>query len=91
MHPFSTPLKTSKNRRFSDFFKGVENGCIRNKWVNIGVKSSEQCYGCRANNMKARGEKGHDVSLAYVFKENLNSQIVNQQNLDFFLAKETSI
>ena len=41
--------------------------------------------------MKARGEKGHDVSLAYVFKENLNSQIVNQQNLDFFLAKETSI
>ena len=37
MHPFSTP--PSKNRKTSVFlcFQGVEDGCIRNKWVNSGL------------------------------------------------------
>ena len=38
MHPFS-PLKTWENQSFSDVFRGVEEGCIGNKWV----KWSERC------------------------------------------------
>ena len=34
MYPFSTPWKHQKTVRFSDFFNGVEKGCIGNKWVN---------------------------------------------------------
>ena len=40
MHPFSTPLKTSENRKIFYCFLGVEKGCIGNKWVKgkeIGV------------------------------------------------------
>ena len=32
MHPFSTPLKTSENRKVF-CFQGVEKGCIGNEWV----------------------------------------------------------
>ena len=58
MHPLSLPSENIS-------FHGVENGFIRNNWVNIRVKSSEQCYGFRSNNMKASGEKGCDVSLMF--------------------------
>ena len=34
MHPFPTPWKHQETLRFSDFFQGVEKGCIGNKWVN---------------------------------------------------------
>ena len=30
---FLYPMKTSENRKVSDFFKGLENGCIGNEWV----------------------------------------------------------
>ena len=34
MHPFSTPLKTSENRKVFGCFQGVEKGYIGKKWVN---------------------------------------------------------
>ena len=40
-------------------------GLLETIGFNIGVKSSEQCYGFRSNNMKASGEKGCDVSLMF--------------------------
>ena len=33
MHPFSTPLKTSENRKAVWCFQEVEKACIGNKWV----------------------------------------------------------
>ena len=33
MHPFSTPPKTSENRKFFLCFQEVKKGYIRNKWV----------------------------------------------------------
>ena len=32
--PFLYPLKILENLKFSDVFRGVEKGCIGNKWVN---------------------------------------------------------
>ena len=34
MHPFSTPFPPPPVR-FSDVFRGVEKGCVGNKWVNF--------------------------------------------------------
>ena len=33
--PFLCPLKTSENRKFSVFFRGLDKGCIGNKWVKV--------------------------------------------------------
>ena len=35
MYPFSIPWKHQKTLRFSDVFRGVEKGCIWNKWANF--------------------------------------------------------
>ena len=35
MHPFSSPLKTSENRKVFWCFQGVEKGSIGNKWVKV--------------------------------------------------------
>ena len=34
IHPFSTPLETSENRKVFWCFQGVEKGCTGSKWVN---------------------------------------------------------
>ena len=39
MHSFSTPWKHRKTARFCDVFRGVEEGCIGNKWVRIKSNS----------------------------------------------------
>ena len=46
IHPFSTPWKHQKTVRFSDIFKGVQKGCIGNKWVNEfnDVKAPKEEY-----------------------------------------------
>ena len=38
VHPFSTPWKHQNTLRFSDVFRGVEKGCIGDKWVNLFKK-----------------------------------------------------
>ena len=38
VHPFSTPWKHQNTSRFSDVFRGVEKGCIGDKWVNLFKK-----------------------------------------------------
>ena len=35
MYSFSTPLKTSENRKVLWSFQGVEKGCIGNKGVKV--------------------------------------------------------
>ena len=35
MHPFSTPLKTSQNRKAFWYFQGVGKGCTGNEWVRV--------------------------------------------------------
>ena len=39
MHSFSTTWKHRKTARFCDVFRGVEEGCIGNKWVRIKSNS----------------------------------------------------
>ena len=36
IHPFCTLWKHKKSLRFSDVFKGLEKGCIVNKWFKLG-------------------------------------------------------
>ena len=41
MHPLSTPLKTSENRKVFWCLQGVEKGYIGNEWVNSYIDSTD--------------------------------------------------
>ena len=48
---FYTPLKTSENQRFSDFFRGIES----DQWHEMGFKNTETSlrYGRKKKNSYA--------------------------------------
>ena len=55
MHLSSTLWKHQKALKFSDAFRGVEKGCIGNRWVNAPIKRNA------VNSSTYDSKPGYDV------------------------------
>ena len=74
MHPFSTPLKTSENRKVF-CFQGVEKGCIGNKCVELIFFGNTRVYSepCQISKMErfVRTANGFKQAFKRCFPVNL--------------------
>ena len=74
MHPFSTPLKTSENRKVF-CFQGVEKGCIGNKCVKLIFFGNTRLYSepCQISKMErfVRTVNGFKQAFKRCFPVNL--------------------